>query len=130
MIRRPPRSTRTDTLFPYTTLFRSGRGNLDRIGGSTPAHPEFAHQRVDLRACLLIVERAVAIRFGVRDETMLATEIMETDVIAILHQQRVAAAQTHQEAFGHSGSAEEPDGDRGHIRRERIAAQRREAASN
>src|SRR3546814_10787624 len=24
MLRRPPRSTRTDTLFPYTTLFRSG----------------------------------------------------------------------------------------------------------
>src|SRR3546814_4772107 len=39
MIRRPPRSTRTDTLFPYTTRFRSclsahrgarGRQNLDR----------------------------------------------------------------------------------------------------
>src|SRR3546814_13005538 len=27
MIRRPPRSTRTDTLFPYTTLFRSGLRN-------------------------------------------------------------------------------------------------------
>src|SRR3546814_9921380 len=27
MIRRPPRSTRTDTLFPYTTLFRSYEGN-------------------------------------------------------------------------------------------------------
>src|SRR3546814_18306787 len=26
MVRRPPRSTRTDTLFPYTTLFRSGIG--------------------------------------------------------------------------------------------------------
>src|SRR3546814_1666594 len=26
IIRRPPRSTRTDTLFPYTTLFRSGSG--------------------------------------------------------------------------------------------------------
>src|SRR3546814_17565171 len=26
IIRRPPRSTRTDTLFPYTTLFRSGHG--------------------------------------------------------------------------------------------------------
>src|SRR3546814_4820031 len=26
MIRRPPRSTRTDTLFPYTTLFRSEKG--------------------------------------------------------------------------------------------------------
>src|SRR3546814_3383438 len=28
MIRRPPRSTRTDTLFPYTTLFRSGVRHL------------------------------------------------------------------------------------------------------
>src|SRR3546814_21161400 len=28
MIRRPPRSTRTDTLFPYTTLFRSGGGGV------------------------------------------------------------------------------------------------------
>src|SRR3546814_5468551 len=27
MIRRPPRSTRTDTLFPYTTLFRSAAGS-------------------------------------------------------------------------------------------------------
>src|SRR3546814_18745405 len=27
MIRRPPRSTRTDTLFPYTTLFRSDAGD-------------------------------------------------------------------------------------------------------
>src|SRR3546814_6128027 len=30
MIRRPPRSTRTDTLCPYTTLFRSGRGFCHR----------------------------------------------------------------------------------------------------
>src|SRR3546814_9667319 len=30
MIRRPPRSTRTDTLFPYTTLFRSIVGQLQR----------------------------------------------------------------------------------------------------
>src|SRR3546814_882561 len=29
MIRRPPRSTRTDTLFPYTTLFRSQRLSLE-----------------------------------------------------------------------------------------------------
>src|SRR3546814_1878097 len=29
MIRRPPRSTRTDTLFPYTTLFRSICGMID-----------------------------------------------------------------------------------------------------
>src|SRR3546814_18931170 len=31
MIRRPPRSTRTDTLFPYTTLFRSPGFNFCRI---------------------------------------------------------------------------------------------------
>src|SRR3546814_1094915 len=30
MIRRPPRSTRTDTLFPYTTLFRSITARFDR----------------------------------------------------------------------------------------------------
>src|SRR3546814_2830937 len=32
MIRRPPRSTRTDTLFPYTTLFRSLSGWLGVMG--------------------------------------------------------------------------------------------------
>src|SRR3546814_9031773 len=31
MIRRPPRSTRTDTLFPYTTLFRSPAQPRDRV---------------------------------------------------------------------------------------------------
>src|SRR3546814_15828271 len=35
MIRRPPRSTRTDTLFPYTTLFRSRRSRRP----SRIAHP-------------------------------------------------------------------------------------------
>src|SRR3546814_5966207 len=34
MIRRPPRSTRTDTLFPYTTLFRSGPDTAGGAGGS------------------------------------------------------------------------------------------------
>src|SRR3546814_16731353 len=33
MIRRPPRSTRTDTLFPYTTLFRSGQNTLRQCEG-------------------------------------------------------------------------------------------------
>src|SRR3546814_19205791 len=31
MIRRPPRSTRTDTLFPYTTLFRSATASGDGV---------------------------------------------------------------------------------------------------
>src|SRR3546814_2092460 len=55
MIRRPPRSTRTDTLFPYTTLFRStvlpatdlflmGRGHDHNIPrGVTHAHTLLQH---------------------------------------------------------------------------------------
>src|SRR3546814_18775683 len=34
MIRRPPRSTRTDTLFPYTTLFRSPSAQGERRDGA------------------------------------------------------------------------------------------------
>src|SRR3546814_9692744 len=34
MRRRPPRSTRTDTLLPYTTLFRSAAGRLRRVAHS------------------------------------------------------------------------------------------------
>src|SRR3546814_18622665 len=52
MIRRPPRSTLTDTLFPHTTLFRSARGvRLTRaiVGIPTPGPPETrAHRLHDL----------------------------------------------------------------------------------
>src|SRR3546814_7937431 len=62
MLRRPPRSTRTDTLFPYTTLFRSDvrgfavkfytdEGNFDLVGNNMPVFfiqdaikfPDFVH---------------------------------------------------------------------------------------
>src|SRR3546814_8987195 len=50
MIRRPPRSTRTDTLFPYTTLFRSARllAFVD-LGGNGLGVAERLDQRQDLR---------------------------------------------------------------------------------
>src|SRR3546814_13232104 len=38
MIRRPPRATRTDTLLPYTTLFRSGMGLAGRVPPNEIAH--------------------------------------------------------------------------------------------
>src|SRR3546814_4800602 len=52
MIRRPPRSTRTDTLFPYTTLFRSP---LARQLSSEPLHGRCAdrHCRSAERAARL-----------------------------------------------------------------------------
>src|SRR3546814_5293001 len=37
MIRQPPRSTRTDTLFPYTTLFRSPGARIAQRVGDSPA---------------------------------------------------------------------------------------------
>src|SRR3546814_14351253 len=51
MIRRPPRSTRTDTLFPYTTLFRSWRGGValqpaQRLGQPLFNHGEIATERI------------------------------------------------------------------------------------
>src|SRR3546814_7530542 len=46
MIRRPPRSTRTDTLFPYTTLFRSGPPEPRRRQGD----PALARRAAQKRA--------------------------------------------------------------------------------
>src|SRR3546814_19866734 len=49
MIRRPPRSTRTDTLFPYTTLFRAGLvGGV--IGGWFSAEMPYHHGLLDAAA--------------------------------------------------------------------------------
>src|SRR3546814_5220143 len=53
MIRRPPRSTRTDTLFPYTTLFRSP---CVAIGGITV---ENARPLVEAGADFLAVSAAI-----------------------------------------------------------------------
>src|SRR3546814_6893609 len=46
MIRRPPRSTRTDTLFPYTTLFRSAR--LPDATQPALPHAERRHSDLDI----------------------------------------------------------------------------------
>src|SRR3546814_3943115 len=43
MIRRPPRSTRTDTLFPYTTLFRSLQRALVLLAELCERYPEEVH---------------------------------------------------------------------------------------
>src|SRR3546814_17182985 len=66
MRRRPPRSTRTDTLFPYTTLFRSvleGKRKILWIAATNPAQsmPDQAKVRAALqKAELVIVQEAFA----------------------------------------------------------------------
>src|SRR3546814_1742898 len=52
MIRRPPSSTRTDTLFPYTTLFRSGVAPGEAVGD----------EELDLAARKRLDEKAVRSR--------------------------------------------------------------------
>src|SRR3546814_2877917 len=53
MIRRPPRSTRTDTLFPYTTLFRSRRCPPGR-GGCCRTHWSWCLRGSGLTAAVLL----------------------------------------------------------------------------
>src|SRR3546814_9098298 len=48
MIRRPPRSTRTDTLFPYTTLFRSHKCARRKIGRGLDPLPALCRNRSNL----------------------------------------------------------------------------------
>src|SRR3546814_17575409 len=50
MIRRPPRSTRTDTLFPYTTLFRSELGLRHQIDELLAVAEDMAQQYNGMRA--------------------------------------------------------------------------------
>src|SRR3546814_9634611 len=57
MIRRPPRSTRTDTLFPYTTLFRSMRAFLPGVpvrplGRQDPGRGDFRQPHRNARRSL------------------------------------------------------------------------------
>src|SRR3546814_8048279 len=72
MIRRPPRSTRTDTLFPYTTLFRSTRcfchfssPIADRVGGPGRDAPDFLGLDGKRDAQ---IRHVMAERFSQRDE--------------------------------------------------------------
>src|SRR3546814_5382633 len=65
MIRRPPRSTRTDTLFPYTTLFRSDFAalalhQLERLGlqPAFDAPPERLERAADMQAVAIEPDRA------------------------------------------------------------------------
>src|SRR3546814_1074171 len=57
MIRRPPRSTRTDTLFPYTTLFRSG---LRQGGGDVPPRRRLAMTRAPFPFCRINLQFTIA----------------------------------------------------------------------
>src|SRR3546814_12316820 len=61
MIRRPPRSTRTDTLFPYTTLFRSVG---DQVVEEGPLAAQGLQRPVRLDAAMVDAARQLEKHFG------------------------------------------------------------------
>src|SRR3546814_4189802 len=85
MIRRPPRSTRTDTLFPYTTLFRSfsddeGRDFVARVRRFL-ALDEHAHiamtaeDKIDGLSCSLRYENGVLVRAATRGDGQVGEDV-------------------------------------------------------
>src|SRR3546814_12311417 len=86
MIRRTPRSTRTVTLFPYTTLFRSESISLVQTGDVRIVHdPELVAQVPDIYMLPLQTAEVVAARYNVSREYQ--------DQYSLQSQQRTAAAQ-------------------------------------
>src|SRR3546814_15881258 len=105
MIRRPPRSTRTDTLFPYTTLFRSLRqeevaanaarhaGIIDLLRGIGQTETDEGARRDDPAARRFIRIQGVAItQFGGQERTGL--DLIERE-LAIQRRSRLAAGAEH-----------------------------------
>src|SRR3546814_11251022 len=86
MVRRPPRSTRTDTLFPYTTLFRSV-GRMKEVAGRLTTDDDLpnidAAVRPFYRDVWDHVQRAEYRLNGLRD---IAASVIETN--GMLEQQR------------------------------------------
>src|SRR3546814_12127117 len=90
MIRRPPRSTRTDTLFPYTTLFRSrlkeGSTGITRGGFITQA--SIAHLEARSRAATMPAAASARAKRGSRAEADAAGRL----AIVRLHRRRFRGA--------------------------------------
>src|SRR3546814_5446906 len=80
MLRRPPRSTRTDTLFPYTTLFRS----LLQPGDLIDLYVSFVHRGQHLTAPLLQGVRVLAMGGGVDAAPSITLEASAQDAIKLV----------------------------------------------
>src|SRR3546814_276313 len=72
MIRRPPRSTRTDTLFPYTTLFRSA------FASGTLAFPELLHRAFIRSGSFPVAERTASLAIPLGPDTIWAVSTFGT----------------------------------------------------
>src|SRR3546814_1758924 len=105
MIRRPPRSTRTDTLFPYTTLFRSAlrAGVIVEVVGAGDLHATGTEFGVDE-----VVGDDGDIAVAQRQFDQLAHQVPVAGVVGV-HAQR-AVGQHGLGAGGRDGHAAQGDG--------------------
>src|SRR3546814_18801828 len=100
MIRRPPRSTRTDTLFPYTTLFRSRRARrIERRIGPAVCHPDGACRTA---IADIVEQRRAHEQHGRERQSLDRTEARAKPAIEAADERR-AAALPHRarRPFGH-----------------------------
>src|SRR3546814_9681251 len=100
MMRRPPRSTRTDTLFPYTTLFRAARRAMKPVifglAGPALTDDERTFFREAAPAGYILFKRNIENRAQVRALTDSLRDLAGRDDLAILIDQeggRVARMQ-------------------------------------
>src|SRR3546814_17788311 len=100
MIRRPPRSTRTDTLFPYTTLFRSVLLDRDRLAGQ--------HRLVDAGTALDHVAIDWHLPTRAHAKTVAYVHMLKRDVLfaaVVVDAQRCLRGQPAQRFLRRSGLA-------------------------
>src|SRR3546814_13282364 len=118
MIRRPPRSTRSATLFPYATLFRSqARGSVRAVNGMLVV-PNKLYDEVQAPD-ILVVTGGIGSRQAMRDDTLLrwvarAAATAEI-VLSVCSGARILGAlgllagkevTTHHQVFDHLGEIE------------------------
>src|SRR3546814_8656240 len=105
MIRRPPRSTRTDTLFPYTTLFRSPRlhlvAHLVSVAANTTARLAVIVCEASVGACGRGRGNGISATHARRRNSSLLVSILVPQVV------RAIAVHTH-DAAGVPRPATEP----------------------
>src|SRR3546814_19035285 len=91
MIRRPPRSTRTDTLFPYTTLFRSIGRDMRAV------HRDL---RLEQRMGELVEERGAILRIDLDHREAIRSLIVDEDAGRDAERLGAGARQRARFAFG------------------------------
>src|SRR3546814_16372520 len=108
MIRRPPRSTRTDTLFPYTTLFRSWgltENGVKTTGRDRKVLPKIVIYDPDL-TLTLPVEMSVASGLNAIAHAMEGLYAADGNpVVALMAEESIRALRSEERSVGKEGGS-------------------------